>query len=214
MANAAELMDRQYRYQRYVYDLTRKYYLLGRDVLLDEIQLQPGDTVLEIGCGTARNLCRLAHRYPDHALYGLDASTVMLATAQKTWGQHRCFRNIHLQQGLAETWSPLDFGLQRPFDHLIFSYSLSMIPDWRSALDHALAHLAHNGTLHIVDFSLQRQLPPWFGRWLKRWLHWFNVHPEPQLASHLLKLQTETHGQCQLKTCYGDYAILVHFQKK
>ena len=27
----AEQMDRMYRYQRHIYDLTRKYYLLGRD---------------------------------------------------------------------------------------------------------------------------------------------------------------------------------------
>ncbi len=32
--DAAQKMDQQYRYQRYVYDLSRKYYLLGRDALV------------------------------------------------------------------------------------------------------------------------------------------------------------------------------------
>ncbi|HEY0281515.1 MAG TPA: hypothetical protein VGC27_02700 [Rhizomicrobium sp.] len=32
--NHAALMDEIYRHQRYVYDLTRKYYLFGRDRLI------------------------------------------------------------------------------------------------------------------------------------------------------------------------------------
>ena len=63
-----EEMDAMYRWTRYVYDLTRKYYLLGRDRLIDEMELQPGDRVLEIGCGTARNLIRLARQAPRHPL--------------------------------------------------------------------------------------------------------------------------------------------------
>ena len=56
----AELMDGVYRYQRHVYDLTRKYYLLGRDRLIDGLAVPPGGTVLELGCGTGRNLVKAA----------------------------------------------------------------------------------------------------------------------------------------------------------
>ena len=57
-----DLMDRLYRHQRHIYDLTRKYYLLGRDELIAELDPPPHGTVLEIGCGTGRNL--LAVRAP------------------------------------------------------------------------------------------------------------------------------------------------------
>ncbi len=76
-----EEMNEMYRWTRYVYDFTRKYYLLGRDRLLRDMDLQPGNRVLEIGCGTARNLIRLARQRPDVHCYGLDVSTEMLATA-------------------------------------------------------------------------------------------------------------------------------------
>jgi len=67
-------MDGIYRYQRYIYDATRKYYLLGRDLLLDELRPPMGGTVLEIGCGTGRNLILAARRYPSARLYGFDIS--------------------------------------------------------------------------------------------------------------------------------------------
>ena len=34
----ASLMDAVYRHQRHVYDVTRKFYLLGRDHLIGELQ--------------------------------------------------------------------------------------------------------------------------------------------------------------------------------
>src|SRR5262249_55838724 len=60
MTDAAARMDRMYRYQRYIYDLSRKFYLLGRDALIAEIGARPSDAILEVACGTARNLVNLA----------------------------------------------------------------------------------------------------------------------------------------------------------
>ena len=50
--DAATRMDRMYRPQRYIYDLTRKPYLLGRDRLIAGLAAPDGGTILEIGCGT------------------------------------------------------------------------------------------------------------------------------------------------------------------
>ncbi|MHC2296968.1 ubiquinone/menaquinone biosynthesis C-methylase UbiE [Rhizobium mongolense] len=50
----ANLMDGMYRYQRHIYDLTRKYYLLGRDRTIRNLDIAEGGTLLEVGCGTGR----------------------------------------------------------------------------------------------------------------------------------------------------------------
>ena len=67
------LMDRIYRRQRHVYDVTRKYYLLGRDALIDRLEPPVDGRVLEIGCGTARNL--IARRSSDGRRRNSSAST-------------------------------------------------------------------------------------------------------------------------------------------
>ena len=58
---ATRRMNRMYRWQRHIYDGTRRYYLLGRDRLIANLRPDAGTTVLEIGCGTGRNL---VHRRP------------------------------------------------------------------------------------------------------------------------------------------------------
>src|SRR5580658_4770840 len=71
-SDPAALMDRMYRRQRHIYDFTRKFYLLGRDEAITRLRPAPGDKVLEIGCGTGRNLIKLAQAYPEARLFGLD----------------------------------------------------------------------------------------------------------------------------------------------
>ncbi|MGH6876676.1 MAG: class I SAM-dependent methyltransferase, partial [Rhizomicrobium sp.] len=122
------LMDRVYGRQRYFYNLTRRYYLLGRDRLIRGLDLRPGSSAVEIGCGTARNLIAIARRYPDARLFGIDASRAMLETAARSVSRAGLAGRVLLVHGYAESLAPGLFGETRNFDCAIFSYSLSMIP--------------------------------------------------------------------------------------
>lgn len=178
----AGLMDRVYRRQRHIYDFTRKYYLLGRDRLIQELDPAPGDKLVEIGCGTARNLIRIARQWPDLTLYGLDASEEMLKTARARVAGAGLSHRITLAHGLAEDLTPHLFG---GVDHAVFSYSLSMIPDWRRALAAAGATLNPGGRLHIVDFGDLKGLPPGAEAVLRAWLGLFHVTPRGELLAGL-----------------------------
>lgn len=177
----AELMDDVYRYQRYIYDFTRKYYLFGRDRLIRELDLAPGERVVEIGCGTARNLIAMARRYPRARFYGLDASHEMLKTAEIHVARAGLADRIVLAQGYAERLTPDVFGLAQPFDRAIFSYSLSMIPDWRAALEAARAAISARGRLHIVDFGDLTGLGKAGQRVMRAWLRLFHVEPRTEI---------------------------------
>jgi S-adenosylmethionine-diacylgycerolhomoserine-N-methlytransferase len=176
------LMDKVYQRQRYIYDITRKYYLLGRDSLIANLALEPGARLVEIGCGTGRNLIAIARRYPHAKLYGLDASAQMLLTAREQLARAGLEGRVTLVHGLAENLSPAAFGVEA-FDHALFSYSLSMIPDWQQALVAAAKALSEQGHVHIVDFGDLKTLP---GKHLLRaWLGLFHVVPRTQLLASL-----------------------------
>jgi len=201
-------MDRVYRHQRHIYDLTRKYYLLGRDRLVKDLAAKPGETVVEIGCGTARNLIRIAEAYPGTKLFGLDASAEMLRTAHEAIERAKLSHRIVLAHALAEDLSPALFGLAEPFDHAIFSYSLSMIPDWRGALRRGAQCVRSNGYVHVVDFGDLRALPSFASGALRRWLRLFHVAPRDQLLSWL-ESGIQTRQQCSLRVWPGRYAFVM-----
>ena len=204
----AALMDRVYRRQRYIYDLTRKYYLFGRDQLIRDLRLAPGMRLVEVGCGTARNLIAIAKRYPEVQLYGLDASQEMLKTAAEAVNRAGLAGRIHLAHGYAEELSPAMFGEDKAFDRAVFSYSLSMIPDWKQALDASAKALAPGGRIHVVDFGDLKGLGQMGKMLLQAWLKLFHVAPREEL---LHAFEREPKGSLYILP--GRYAFLLTVSK-
>lgn len=206
--NHAALMDGTYRWQRHIYDLTRKYYLLGRDRLINGLDAPAGAAILELGCGTGRNLVMAAQRYPDARLYGLDISAEMLATAQNAVDGRALSSRIRLAQGDATRFDPEAlFGIAR-FDRVFISYSLSMIPGWEKTVSAALAALKPGGSLHIVDFGQQEGLPRWFRGLLHAWLGKFHVTPRDRLREVLESESARVGASLCFETLYRGYASL------
>ncbi len=197
----AALMDATYRHQRLIYDVTRKYYLLGRDRLIEGLSPPEGGSVLEIACGTGRNLEQIARRYPGRRLYGLDISEEMLRSARAKLGD-----GAHLAQGDACDFDPKTlFGVEA-FDRVVLSYSLSMIPDWRAALGMAERCLGPGGQIHIVDFGPMDRLPGWFRAGMTAWLARFHVAPRVTLAEAMDHLAASRRMRSENQRLYRDYA--------
>lgn len=175
-------MDRMYRYQRHIYDLTRKYYLFGRDRMIAGLKAPDGESILEIGCGTGRNLVLIRRHYPTAKLYGLDISAEMLLTARNNLAGSQQQPTMIVAD--ATTFRPQDFGLTG-FDRIVISYAVSMIPAWEDAIIAALDALNPDGSLHIVDFGQQERLPHWFRNMLQAWLRRFHVTPRANLREVL-----------------------------
>ncbi|MBB4265764.1 class I SAM-dependent methyltransferase [Roseospira visakhapatnamensis] len=212
--DATTLMDRIYRQQRHIYDLTRKYYLLGRDQLIDEVRPEAGATVCEVGCGTARNLLRMARLYPEARILGLDASAEMLKTARSKLARAGLTERVPVALGLAQDFDPAAlFGTDRPLDHVVFSYSLSMIPPWRESIDHALTLLRPGGHIHIVDFGDQAGLPRAFRAVLYGWLGLFHVHYRPELLAYLRALGADGRAKVTIRPLYRGYAVMARLTR-
>ncbi len=181
-------MDDIYRYQRHFYDLTRKYYLLGRDSLIADLKVPPNGSVLEVGCGTGRNLIVMAKAYPTAQLFGLDISAAMLETAQAAINRAGLSGRIKLAQGDAAAFDALALFGRETFDRVAMSYTISMIPPWQAALAQGAAVVGQGGALHLVDFGQQEGLPKPFRSTLHRWLGKFEVTPRAGLRDVLSEL--------------------------
>ena len=207
----AARMDRHYRFQRWIYDSTRTHYLLGRNYLLRALQPGDGQSVLEIGCGTAWNLGKLAKRYPQTSLYGVDVSNAMLETARLSLRRKGLENHVRLEQGDATNFDPQALFGHSAFDRVFFSYALSMIPAWEVALEHAAQLVAPGGSLHIVDFGQCERLPTVFKAGLFAFLSHYTVRPRENLEYSVREV-ADRHGLnaqfFRRHRGYTDYTVL------
>ncbi len=208
-----QLMDRVYRLQRHFYDFTRKYYLLGRDRLIDGLNPAANETVLEIGCGTGRNLICAAQTYPAARFFGLDISSAMLDTAARSVNRHGLDGNIVLARGDATSFDPDALFAKKGFDRIVMSYSVSMIPPWQVAVRLALNTLNPGGSLHIVDFGQQEQLPALFKSFLVWWLRTFHVTPRTDLKRFLFAEAQKRGFQFEAVSHARDFAWLIKIKR-
>jgi len=190
-ADQKGLMDATYALHRHFYDFTRKFYLLGRDALIRGLNPPRGGTVLEVGCGTARNLIVAAKRFPEARFYGFDISEAMLETARASVEKNGLSDKITLAQGDAGAFDVNAlFGVEK-LDRVFMSYTLSMIPPWVEAIELGAKALAPGGSLHIVDFGQYERLPGFAKRLHFKSLNDFHVFPRDTLPAVLKRVAEE-----------------------
>ncbi|MCX8279622.1 class I SAM-dependent methyltransferase [Phyllobacterium sp. 0TCS1.6C] len=211
------LMDRVYRHQRHFYDATRKYYLLGRDPMIAGLAPPPGATILEIGCGTGRNLVLAGRAYPQTRLYGVDISSEMLATARRKIAQAGLEQRATLAYADAARFAPAELFDVEKFDRIFISYAVSMIPQWRDVVEEAVSHLSPSGSLHIVDFGDLRDLPTIARQALYTWLGWYHVSPRNDLFEVARSVASKhgcTLGEQRLYRGFAWIAVLRRLQQQ
>lgn len=207
MSAHGQLMDGVYRWQRHIYDLTRKYYLLGRDGLIADLDVPAGGAVLEIGCGTGRNLIAVGKAWPQARLCGVDISEAMLDTARASVAKAGMGDRVMLAQGDACGFDAQALFGRATFERVFISYALSMIPEWEMALAQAARCVAPGGKLEIVDFGQQEALPALWKRALFGWLGKFHVSPRRELAPAIERLAQDMGGFPHSRTLYRGYAV-------
>ncbi len=180
-ASASERLAAFYGPQAAHYDAFRERLLHGRADLVAALQPPPGAQVVELGGGTGRNLAFFpAARRADLHLTVVDLCAPLLQQARERLAD---WPNARVVEADATHWQP-----ESPVDCVFFSYALTMMDDWRGAIDNAIAMLRPGGTLGVVDFHVSSATPDAglqrHGFLTRRfWPYWFGhdgVHLGPE----------------------------------
>ncbi|MDR8390944.1 class I SAM-dependent methyltransferase [Aliifodinibius sp. S!AR15-10] len=153
-------LENYYRVHSIIYDWTRWSFLFGREELLNRIPDLPANPrILEIGCGTGKNLAHLEFLFPDAQIYGIDLSEDMIEQASKKVSNGQQVQLINGAYGDSE------FQFE-PFNLILLSYSLSMLGrQAEPIMEQVYSDLANDGYIAIVDFYTTPF--NWFQRWME-----------------------------------------------
>jgi S-adenosylmethionine-diacylgycerolhomoserine-N-methlytransferase len=196
-----------YRRHARFYDATRWSFLFGRTEIIRKVaQFSKPKRILEIGCGTGKNLLTLHKTFPQATIEGLDLSAAMLNIARKkTASAGEYIRLSHQIYDAALCQS----ANRNTFDLLLFSYCLSMInPGFEDVLQCAVADLSSKGLIAVVDFDDSQFT------WFQRWMEINQVRMNHQLIPVLT--ETFTTLICNVKPAYLGLWTFFYFlgQKK
>lgn len=140
----ARSIERVYdRYSRFYDRVFGGVFEPGRVAAAEGLQVRPGDRVLEVGVGTGLSL----GRYPRSCqVVGIDVSDGMLARAARQ--VHRQgLRNVQLLRMDAQAMAFDDDS----FDVVVAAYVMTVIPDFRRALDEMARVCRPGGRMLIIN---------------------------------------------------------------
>jgi len=167
--NSIEQIRRRYQRLAPIYPFFELVFLLPRGIrrrAVHRLGLEHGESVLEVGCGTGRNLRHLIDAVGESGrVYAVDCCEQMLRKAGKLC-QQRGWKNVTmLNQDAAQLQLP---GM---VDGVLFSLSYSVMPDPRAAVEAAWKSLRPGRSLVIMDGKLAGGI---CGRLSRPWVSWLS----------------------------------------
>jgi demethylmenaquinone methyltransferase/2-methoxy-6-polyprenyl-1,4-benzoquinol methylase len=155
-----------YRKKAKHYDITSRFYPVPgypqraqRLRAAQALGLRPGDTVVDIACGTGLNFPLLEEVIgPDGRIVGVDLTDAMLARAQARI-EANGWSNISLVQADAA-----DFDFPTQVDAILSTYALSQVPECAEVIAHGAAALSGGGHWVVLDLKVPDTTPRWLAQ--------------------------------------------------
>lgn len=124
---------------------------------ISALNLRPGDTVVDIGCGTGLNFPLLYQAIAQSGkVIAVDLSDAMLDQARQAIVTNK-WANIQLVCADAA-----QFDFPSKVNAIVSAYTLTLVPDCERVISNALAALAPGGRLVVLDMSWPKYCPLWW----------------------------------------------------
>jgi ubiquinone/menaquinone biosynthesis C-methylase UbiE len=161
-----EHLIQTYRKKAKHYDLTSRLYPAPgypqrqqRIRAVRALRLRPGDTVIDMACGTGLNFPLLQKAVgADGRIVGVDLTDAMLARAQDRTTRHG-WNNVSLEQADAAA-----YAFPTGVDAILSTYALSQVPECAEVIAHGAAALSAGGRWAVLDLKVPGNTPRWLAR--------------------------------------------------
>ncbi len=120
-----------------------------KNELIRQAQIQPGQVVLDLGCGTATLTILLKQAHPDAAVTGLDGDPEVLRIGQAK--AEKAGVHLTLDQGMAYALPYPDGSFDRVVSSLMFHHLSTQ--DKQRAMNEVYRVLRPGGSFWIADFG-------------------------------------------------------------
>ena len=155
-----------YRKKAKHYDITSRLYPVPgypqrgqRLRTVQALRLRPGDTVVDMACGTGLNFSLLQRAIgPGGRIIGVDLTDAMLAHAQRRI-ETNGWSNVSLVQSDA-----VGFDFPAGVDAILSTYALSQVPGCAEVIAHGAAALSEGGRWVVLDLKVPDNTPAWLGQ--------------------------------------------------
>jgi ubiquinone/menaquinone biosynthesis C-methylase UbiE len=118
------------------------------------LRLRPGDTVVDIACGTGLNFQFIQKLIgPEGRIVGVDLTDAMLARAQDRVQQNG-WLNVSLVQADA-----VEFEFPTGVEAILSTYALTQVPNCAAVVAHGAAALSEGGRFAVLDLKVPAGVP-------------------------------------------------------
>ena len=161
-----ERLIKIYRKKAKHYDITSRLYPVPgypqrtqRLRAVHALGLRPGDTVVDMACGTGLNFSLLQEVIgPGGRIVGVDLTDAMLACAQGRI-ETNSWSNISLVQADAT-----DFDFPAGIDAILSTYAMTQVPECADVIAHGAKALSGGGRWAVLDLKVPGNTPGWLAQ--------------------------------------------------
>lgn len=116
---------------------------------IKDMDVQPNDNILDLGCGTGRNAGLMATSLTDNgSITGLDVSEIMEKQFNKKFSSDQRVQFIRQR-------ADIPFDLEEKFDKILISFVIHGFPHVvrKIVIQNVMNHLKPGGSFFMLDFS-------------------------------------------------------------